>query len=71
MDKITAKIRNYRSTVRYATEAEAKEALKKKLAFNEKWGRQQKYSIFAWFSMNFDRYAYYTIERVDDKGRRM
>ena len=66
MDKITSKIRNYRSAVHYATEEEAKAACEKANARGECYGR--KYQVVAWpgaFSLGgkVDD-IYFTVERV-------
>ena len=59
MDRITAKIRNYRSTVRYATQEEAEAAMKKKIA---KYGR--KYHVYSHYDVaSGDLAYYYTVER--------
>lgn len=69
MDKITAKIRNYRSVVKYATYEEAVAAMKKKIARDEARGYFREYQVLGWLgAFSFggkaaDGIVYYTVER--------
>ena len=68
MDKITAKIRNYRSKVRYATREEAESTMAKKVKQGQARGIDRKYRVCAWmgaFALGgmTDGIAYYTVER--------
>ena len=68
MDKITAKIQNYRSKVRYASREEAEAAMAKKVKICAIMGIDRKYAIYAWmgsFSLGgkSDGIVYYTVER--------
>lgn len=69
MNKITAKINNYRSTVKYATREEAEAAMKKKIEQGEALGIHRKYKILGWMGAfalggRADGIVYYTVERV-------
>ena len=68
MDKITAKIRNYRSVVKYATREEAEAAMKKKIARDEASGYFREYQVLGWMGAFMlggmaDGIVYYTVER--------
>ena len=68
MDKITAKIRNYRSVVKYATREEAEAAMKKKIARDEARGYFREYQVLGWMGAFMlggmaDGIVYYTVER--------
>ena len=68
MDKITAKIRNYRSVVKYATREEAEAAMKKKIARDEALGYFREYQVLGWLGAfalggRADGIVYYTVER--------